>query len=792
MQSILRIVTGTLAVVVGLLLIAVIGIYLLFWSSLPKYDGSLSSNHLKEELLIERDGLGVPYIKAKTRESISYGVGFCQGQDRFFQMDLQRRAAAGELSALFGPNLLEADTELRVHGFRDRAKLLLENLPEHEIEVLRDFTRGVNEGLASLKTRPPEYWLINAKPEPWKPEDSILIIYTFYLDLQNNPGLDYARWVARQTLPDEVVAFLDQPSHSWEAAIDGSQLLDLKIPGPDAFSYLKASGPVKNNEGIPDMVERMPGSNNWVVGPKASVTGSPIIANDPHLNLGVPNTWYKLSYSYLPEGETEYLDIHGFTIPGMPGIVIGTNGTLAWAVTNSSLDVDDLIILEPGPNGFPEYKMPSGVSQIQYKKEVIQVKGADTVSIEVPFTQWGPIIGNTPTGEKRVRRWAAYHPEAGNMQALMTENYKSAEEFISNSQNTNLPVQNYVLADTEGHIGWTIAGFLPDRKGADPYEAIYSSKADNVWTEKLAKGKWPSLIDPENQRIWTANNRIFGDGKYKAMGSGDFSEFPRAYQIREKLFALDKHSARSLADIQHDNSVVFLKRWQSLLLQTLERHSSNEPIITRIQEEVRNWNGRAEIESYGYTFIRDFRNRLTVEVLRHITQPCLEFDPENFDPFRFMTEEAIYQIVYQQPDYLLNPVFDSWENQFSYVVDEIVKSIHDRGWEAFKWGNRNQSDYSHPITYGVPILSRLLNMPKIGLSGDHYCPKVLSYSLASGVRMVISPGKLEDSIFQMGCGQSGHPISPHYRDLHKIWSTEEYLPFLPGEPEQTLTIHPEQ
>ena len=392
MQSIFRIVTGTLAVVVGLMLMAVIGIYLLFWSSLPKYDGSLSSNHLKEEVLIERDELGVPYIKAKTRESISYGVGFVQEQDRFFQMDLQRRAAAGELSALFGPNLLEADTALRVHGFRDRAKLLLKNLPEHEIDVLRDFTRGVNEGLASLKTRPPEYWLINTKPEHWKPEDSILVIYTFYLDLQNNPGLDYARWVARQTLPDEVVTFLDQPSHSWEAAIDGSQLLDTKIPGPEAFSYLKASGPVKDNKGIPDIVERMPGSNNWVVGPKASVTGSPIIANDPHLNLGVPNTWYKLSYSYLPAGETEYLEIHGFTIPGMPGIVIGTNGNLAWALTNSSLDVDDLIILEPGPNGFPEYKTPSGVSQIQYKKEVIQVKGAETVSIEVPFSQWGPLL----------------------------------------------------------------------------------------------------------------------------------------------------------------------------------------------------------------------------------------------------------------------------------------------------------------------------------------------------------------------------------------------------------------
>lgn len=790
MQSVLRVLTGTLATLVGLVLITVIGIYLLFSSSVPDYEGQIRSSYINEELTIDRDQLGVPYIKAQSRKTVTYGIGFAQGQDRFFQMDLQRRAAAGELSAIFGASTIGPDEALRLHGFRDRAKLLVENLPDDEKALLDSFAHGVNDGLSSLSTRPPEYWLLNIKPEPWKPEDSILVIYTFYLDLQNNGGLDYARWVARKTLPEEVVAFIDQPSHAWEAAIDGSQLLNREIPGPESFTYLKATKPVANNQGIPNAVERMPGSNNWVVGSSASVTGSPIIANDPHLNLGVPNTWYKLSYSYQTEGQTGPLEIHGFTIPGMPGIVIGTNGSLAWTVTNSSLDIDDLIILEPGPNGFPEYKTPDGVSQIQYKQERIEVKGGETVTIEVPFTQWGPILGDTPTGEKRVRRWAAYHPEAGNMKALMTERFASTSDFISESHKTNLPVQNYVLADANGDIGWTIAGFLPDRNGANPYEAIYSSKADKVWTEKLAEDKWPSLVNPDNQRIWTANNRVFGDKKYQAMGSGDFSEFPRAYQIKEKLFAQDKHSARTMAEIQHDNSVAFLVRWQKLLQTTISRSASIQPEFKRIQAEVDQWNGRADANSYGYTLIRDFRNRLTVEILKHIMRPSIEFDPDDFDPFRFMTEEAIYQIVSQQPDYLLNPTYESWSQQFEYVLTEIMNSISERGWEAFKWGNRNQSDYSHPITYGAPFLSKLLNMPKIALSGDHYCPKVLSYSLASGVRMVITPGKLEDSIFQMGCGQSGHPLSPHYRDLHKHWTTEEYLPFLPGPAVQTLIIEP--
>lgn len=791
MRSLLRILIGTLAILVGMALLCVAGIYLILWSSLPQYEGHRSSKSITESVTIDRDELGVPTIKSKMRETVSYGIGYCHGQDRFFQMDMQRRSAAGELSALFGAGTLDHDKANRMHGFRERAKQLWENLPDDEKMLLDHYCRGVNEGLASLKTRPPEYWLLQEKPDSWLPEDTILVIYAFYLDLQSNPGLDYARWVARQTLPDEVVQFLDPASHSWEAAIDGSTLLSLEIPGPEAFSYLSATQSDAKDFEIPDSAERQRGSNNWVVGPEASVTGFPILADDPHLNLGVPNTWYKISYSYIPNGATEYLDVHGFTIPGLPGIVIGTNGLLAWGVTNSSLDIDDLIILEPGKNGFPEYKTPTGTAQIQHRREVIEIKDADPIVVEIPYTQWGPILGDTPTGEKRVRRWAAYHPDAANIRALMTEQYASTSEFLQNSYKTNLPVQNYVVADKEGNIAWTLAGFLPDRNGTNPYEATYSSKAENIWTEKLHPDKWPLLLNPDNNRLWTANNRVSGDDKYRALGSGDFSEFPRAYQIREKLLAQDKHSPHSMTQIQHDNSVSFLIRWRDILLDSLSKRDNSEPVLARFRKEVENWGGKADPESIGYTLIRDFRNRLTAEVLRHITQPCREFDPKGFDAYRLMTEEAVYQIVSKQPEYLLNPVYSSWQDQFEFVLNELNLRIMARGWESFRWGNRNKSDYSHPISYGFPALGSLLNMPEMGLDGDHYCPKVLSYSLASGVRMVISPGKLEDGVFQMGCGQSGHPLSPHYRDLHAAWAGKDYLPFLPGKSVHSLTIRPQ-
>jgi penicillin G amidase len=334
--------------------------------------------------------------------------------------------------------------------------LVWENLSDYEKTILEQYTKGVNEGLASLKTRPPEYWLLKVKPQPWLPEDSILVIFTFYLDLQNNPDLDYARWVARKTLPEEVVQFLDGNSHSWEAAIDGSQILKKEIPGREAFSYLKATPKDSALIEIPNAVERMPGSNNWVVGPEASVSGFPILAEDPHLNLGVPNTWYKMSYSYKLDGSDTILDIHGFSIPGLPGIAFGTNGRMAWGITNSSLDTDDLIILEPGENGFPEYKTPTGTAQIQQKQEIIEIKGAEPVTMEIEYTQWGPVVGETPSGEKRVRQWSAYDPDSANIRSMLIERFVTNEEFIENSYELNLPAQNYVLADDGGNIAWKL------------------------------------------------------------------------------------------------------------------------------------------------------------------------------------------------------------------------------------------------------------------------------------------------------------------------------------------------
>lgn len=792
MRGMLRVLVGLLAVVMGVIILAVLAIWIWLRGSLPEYSGTDYSAKLRAKVSIERDSYAVPTVAGSTREEVAYGIGYAHGQDRFFQMDLLRRSPAGELAEILGPLAVVQDRRVRVHGFRRKANLAWEKMPEEEGRTLEYYVAGVNHGLESLRSKPWEYGLLKSEPRPWSPQDSILVLYAFYLDLQNNPGRDYARWIARKLLPLEVVELFDHPTNAWEASVDGSAIPIPEIPGPDTFAYLRANREDTAKAEMRDPPETQPGSNNWVVGSALSTTGYPILANDPHLTLNVPNNWYKLSYQY-PRPETgEAVQAHGFSIPGAPGIVVGSTLSLAWGVTNAQIDTDDLIVLEEGENGYPEYKTSTGTDHIQLRREIIQVRGGEPITVDVPYTRWGPVIRETPDGVKLVRRWAAYHADAANTLAVQFDRCATVDEFLDMAHRANLPVQNYVVADSAGNIAYTLAGFVPDRRGADPYQAIMSSQADRIWNSKLDRANWPVYRNPANQRLWTANNRILGTENYRNLGSNRFAEFPRAYQIREKLLAKEKLSPDSMADIQHDNSVVFFLRWRELMLDTLSAMENPTRELERMEREVRAWDGWADPESTGFTLIRGFRVSVARDVLTRIFRPCLDFDPKGFDPFSFQFEEPLYRIVSQQPDHLLDSKYRSWQEALESVLQRLVIQVKQNGWEYYRWGNRNKANFRHPFSYSMPFLSFLLDMPRTEQAGAPFCPKVLNGSFCAGFRIVASPGKLEDSIFQLGCGQSGHFLSPHYRDLHSTWSDRDYLPLLPGPPIHTLNILPEK
>jgi len=361
-------------------------LYLGLRGSLPQVDGSAPLAGLSAPVVVERDARGIPTIRGATRLDVARAIGFVHAQERFFQMDLLRRTAAGELAALFGPAALAVDRAHRLHRFRHRAQQAGITAPADEHALIVAYTNGVNAGLAALAVRPFEYLLLRAAPEPWRAEDTLLAIYAMYLDLQGQQWLrESARGVLRETLPPELAAFLDPPGTEWDAPLQGEPFAAPPPPGPTVFDLRNrpVAHPVSQSTATPPPLfalfpaapaaesETASGSNNWAVAGRLTAHGGALLANDMHLGLRLPNIWYRATLAYPDEhgGERQ---IHGVTLPGTPAIVSGGNGHIAWGYTNSEGDWADLVVLEPGADD-ASYQTPDGSRSFVRVRETLAV-----------------------------------------------------------------------------------------------------------------------------------------------------------------------------------------------------------------------------------------------------------------------------------------------------------------------------------------------------------------------------------------------------------------------------------
>ena len=265
-------------------------------NSLPLLDGRIVLNGLTATVTVERDALGVPTVRGANRSDIARATGFLHAQDRYFQMDLLRRSAAGELAELFGETALEVDLAVRRHRFRSRAQELLHSLPPADRELVGAYTAGVNAGLSALAAPPFEYLLLRQPPTPWRPEDMALVIYAMYLDLQNgNHRLESAYGLMHELLPRPLYEFLAPWGSEWDAPLVGKPFTTPPVPGPEVFDLrdrpIIAQAPIDS-----ETAAVLDGSNNWAVTGSHTAHGGALLANDMHLGLAVPNTWYRASF----------------------------------------------------------------------------------------------------------------------------------------------------------------------------------------------------------------------------------------------------------------------------------------------------------------------------------------------------------------------------------------------------------------------------------------------------------------------------------------------------------------
>ncbi|QBG37203.1 penicillin acylase family protein [Litorilituus sediminis] len=795
----------TKKIIIGLLLISSLVIataatwfYSRVDSALPLLNTTRTVYGLSDTAIIERDELGIATIKAQNRIDIAIATGFVHAQERFFQMDLLRRNSAGELSSLFGEQAVNYDKSIRRHRFRDKARAIVAQLPLAQAELLKAYTRGVNQGLKFLRGVPFEYLLLQQEPVNWSEEDSMLAIFSMYIDLQYHDGKrERTLGLMKAVLSGDVYAFLNPKGSLWDAAIDGSQYQASPMP---SSPWPAASAKVANNTSTMAQnryqVSEFPGSNNWAVSGKLTQTGSAIVANDMHLGIRVPNTWYRASFEYPIDTKT--IKVTGATLPGTPTMVVGSNGNIAWGFTNSYGDYSDIIQLELSNDG-KRYKTPNGYKAFSYEKEIIAVKDQQAVEIDVQETIWGPVIGEDHQGNLLAYRWVAHDKEAVNLTGVELELAQTVTQAFDVAARSGIPAQNMMVGDKAGNIGWTIMGPLPKKVGEVGDTPSNWANGDNAWQGYLSPEEYPRVINPSHNRLWTANSRVVGGDMLTKIGNGGYALGARSKQIRDNLMALESVNEQALLDIGLDDRGLFLSRWQQFLLDEVltEQAIANKPLFIEAKEILtKETTLAATTDSVAYRLVRNFRLNVRDSVFSQLNDTLTNLDDSfNFRSIRHQIETPLWQLVSQQPTNFLMRPEASWQALFEKALTQTIADMlispdeEKQSLAQATWGQLNTTKIQHPLSRAVPILGYWLDMPSSALSGDTYMPKVQGKSFGASERMVVSPGFEEHGIFHMPTSQAGHPWSPYYGKGHQDWEQGKPSAFLPGKTRYTLTLN---
>jgi penicillin amidase len=673
--------------------------------------------------------------------------------------------------------------------------------------LLRRYTEGVEAGRRSLRQHPFEYQLLRTEPAPWCDEDALLAVLNMYLLLQDGLGeRERAMGLLYDHLPGPLADFLCPAGSTWDAPLDGSVVAAPPLPGPEVLDLRKRppgwKQPFPLRLGRKTEEERLGkvhfGSNSWAVAGSRTAHGGAILANDMHLMLMVPGIWYRAAF-VRPGEDGRESRVVGITLPGTPGMVVGSNGHVAWGFTNTEGDWSDRILLDRVSDDPNAYQTPDGPRPLSRRTEIIHVRGGKDVELTVEETIWGPVIENMGQGRRVALRWVAHDPEALNLQLVRMETVRTVEEALALAPTVGSPAQNLLAADDQGNIGWTIMGRIPRRVGpAGDWGQRPTSWADGKrWDGWLPSEEYPRVVNPPEGILWTANNRVVGPAAQAVVGAVGYDLGARARQIRDGLRVRDKLTEADMLAIQLDNRAVFLDRWRRLLLEVLGKGS--DPDWALMRQELAAGADRADPASVGFRIVRGFRIYVHEIVLEGLTVPAGRGSGFSIHELPAAVEDSVWRLIRERPLHLLPIRYATWDDLLAEAVNRLRDRIRgprdDFGAavKRFTWGELNGAHIKHPLSIALgPLAAALeLDMPADELAGDDLnMPRILRPSFGASERLAVSPGRESVGYFHMPAGQSSHPLSPHYRDGHAAWVRGEATPFLPGERRHVLVLKP--
>ena len=485
----------------------------------------------------------------------------------------------------------------------------------------------------------------------------------------------------------------------------------------------------------------------------------------------------------------------GVTLPGVPGIVAGSNGDIAWGFTNVTGDFLDTVVLEPGPTE-DTYLTPDGPEAFRTREETIGVRGRAPHRSEQRLTRWGPVSGSDGLGRPVVELWTGSRPDRVNIDVLDLTHTRTLEDAVAVCAGWYGPPQNCMLADARGRIAWVVSGWLPRRDGHDGRRALPSSSASDVWSGSLPETLRPSVFDPESGVLVTANERTLPPGRAALIGHnwprGDRSS--RIGALLSSMAARDIDEASMLA-LQNDTRFELYDAYRALALEAIAS-APDHPQADAIEGALRAWDGTADASAVGLPLLNSFRRRVHALALEPLLDPCRAED-EGFWLGWLGREETVRRLLDERPLHLLSPDHEDWTALLRLALFDAVAALRDRrglGPDA-PWGRLSRVRVEHPLSWALGstpagVLVRWLDMPDGPVSGAGGAVRVVAGDFGASQRLVVSPGAEGRGILHIPAGQSGHPLSPWYRAGHRDWVDGRATPLLPGEPVATTRLRP--
>jgi len=799
---------------VAVLALCLVAGWLWLRTSLPQTSGEIALPGLAGEVTIARDRLGIPAIRAGSKEDAWFALGFVHAQDRLFQMDMMRRNGQGRLAEVIGEKALPLDRKSRGLGLYRNALKSLPGLPPAVRAALEAYSRGVNAHLASRRgALPPEFIVLGYTPEKWQPVDSLLWGRLMALWLSGNHFDELRRAVLRKTLsgtqiddlwppyPDDAVSGLTGVKHPIKTDLPDRSGLFPPLPAPslpDAAARLAE----RVLAALPAPKGGISASNAWVLSADQTTTGSPILANDPHLWLATPGVWY------LARIDAPGLHLAGATSPGVPFVVLGHNDRIAWGMTTTHSDTQDIYIERLDPGDPARYLTPDGPRPFETRRETIVVKGSEPVEMVQRTTRHGPVLSDYLDLPEEIDDLSALaldpgeiNGEAGDyLLALADPGLSQADIMIAAMYGVNqarnwadftaalslaiAPQQTVLYADIEGNTGFYAPAKVPLRKKGDGMDPVPGWSGEYDWTGFIPFESLPHAYNPPGGRLVSANHNIV-DNDYPYLLTRSWPSTYRAGYIHKRLSDRPRQSMETTAALQNDIVSPMADDLLPLLLKIEAADGAEKDALALLAE----WDGTMDRRRPEPLIFSAWIN----EIQRLIAEDELGLNHKNMSGPRPRFIKNVLATSSPWCDDISSAVKESCDERLLEALNSALKNlalIHGDDMMVWRWGDSHAASFTSQMFKRLPFIGRRLGVTIPTDGGNHTVnrgtyilnvtglfPGATDFPHVHGptMRAIYDLSDLDDSLFMITPGQSGNFFSDSYDDLVTAWRDGIYV-----------------